>query len=122
LAAVEFRNRLRAAIGLSLPATLVFDYPTSTALAGYLVTKVLPEDPATAHPAFEHLDEVEAVLAGLSADDPRRPGLTHRLRLLLWKYADGDRRAESEPVDGEDLGTASADELFSLIDREFGES
>ncbi|MFB6808322.1 SDR family NAD(P)-dependent oxidoreductase [Streptomyces sp. NPDC056387] len=40
LAAVELRNLLQAATGLRLPATLVFDYPNSRAVAGFVVDKL----------------------------------------------------------------------------------
>ncbi|MFJ7416957.1 SDR family NAD(P)-dependent oxidoreductase, partial [Streptomyces sp. NPDC098077] len=53
LGAVEFRNRLANASGLTLPSTLVFDYPTATAVADHLrsrIERIEGEQSAAARP------------------------------------------------------------------------
>ncbi|HET8683493.1 MAG TPA: type I polyketide synthase, partial [Micromonosporaceae bacterium] len=119
IAAVELRNRLRAATGLRLPATLVFDYPTPALLAAHLLAQVLPDGDGAGHPVLGRLDELEAALAGLPAEDPRRTGLVRRLQALVWRYAPAAQGAGAA-ADDEDLASATAEDVFALIDRELG--
>ncbi len=70
LMAVELRNGLSNRIGRSLPATLLFDYPTVDALAGYLGSELmgLEESPSGSSPKRSHatggsdvLDQIESL-------------------------------------------------------------
>ncbi|HET8658579.1 MAG TPA: acyltransferase domain-containing protein, partial [Micromonosporaceae bacterium] len=119
IAAVELRNRLRTLTGLRLPATLVFDHPTPALLARHLLAQVLPAGDGAPDPALGHLDELEAALAGLPADDPRRTGLVRRLQALVWRYAPAAQAVGAAAGD-EDLTSATAEDVFALIDRELG--
>ena len=111
LTAVELRNRLRAATGLQLPATLLFDHPTSVAIARHLAERIAPEAASTAPAGLAELDRLELALAG---GDPH-PGLTARLRELLLRL----RPAADDGLDSR-MGTASDDDLFEFIDNELG--
>ncbi|WP_158893399.1 type I polyketide synthase, partial [Amycolatopsis anabasis] len=64
LTAVEFRNRLKTATGIRLPATIVFDYPTPLAVARHLRTELLgAEDAVVTTPVGPASDEPIAIVA-----------------------------------------------------------
>ncbi len=121
LTALELRNHLSTATGLRLPATLVFDYPTPTALAEHFVSELTGDDTPQGPSLLAELDRLDALLAA-AADDPdeiTRAGLALRLGRMLDKV----RATAPDPTGpdvADDFESASADEVLAFIDNELG--
>jgi acyl carrier protein len=116
LTAIELRNALAKVTQTRLPATLVFDYPTPAALARYLRATLVAGEPAMALPVQTELDKLESIISSVGAGERAR--VMARLETLLAKLK-LDHSQDTGDADGE-LNRASAEELFELIDTEFG--
>ncbi|GAA2778348.1 type I polyketide synthase [Crossiella cryophila] len=69
LTAVELRNRLTAATGLPLSATLVFDYPSVTEVAAHLAA-LLGDGPAIAAPVAARASDEPIAIVGMACRFP----------------------------------------------------
>ena len=104
LAALELRNRLGIATGVRLPATLVFDYPNSESLAGFLLAKAVPDGGADV--ALEAGEgEVRELLASIPLARLRSTGLLDSLLQLAGEDGAGD---------GEEHADGSEDAIDSM--------
>ena len=119
LTTLELRNRLAAATGLRLPATLVFDYANPAALAGRLRSDIV-QDEGTGSPAvLTELDKLESLLSGLSGRGGETAEITARLEAVLSKWK--EKRERMEPIDvSEKLESSTDDEIFDFIGKELG--
>ncbi|MFI7343942.1 type I polyketide synthase, partial [Streptomyces sp. NPDC050085] len=113
LSAVQLGQRLGAAVGRKLSTTLVFDYPTPTALAHHLRELLAPAE-VDAHTALlADLDRIEAALEAAGAQADGHAQIAARLQALARKWNDG-------PDEAGDLLVATDDELFGVLDDELG--
>jgi hypothetical protein len=73
LLAVELRNRLGAAVGANLPASILFDHPSVQALADHLLERLGLAGTAVEEPAVEPTVLEEPVSARPAGGDPLEP-------------------------------------------------
>jgi malonyl CoA-acyl carrier protein transacylase/acyl carrier protein len=126
MAAIELRNGLSSAIGMRLPATMTFDYPTPADLAGFLLEELAPQVELLT--AGREDDLLRARLAELPVSRLREAGLLDTLLGLLDESAAAPAgptpatttpattaAPEPEPVSA--LQTMSLEELLQAASR-----
>ena len=107
LGAVELTNRLKAVLGVSLPWTLVFDYPTASAIAVEVHRQML----ASAGPPTA--DRHPSAPAGLSA-------VTSEILRVVQAVANAEHVAVDAPLLGTGLDSLTAVELRNTLQQSFG--
>jgi polyketide synthase 7 len=122
LTAVELRNRLKNATGLTLSPTLIFDYPTPTVLAGHLDTQLAGTDTDVQPNLMTRVNditrELQALLSAPNRNADDRSALRARIHALLGAVAPSDP-TDSEHLD-DDLDAATESQLFAILDDELG--
>ncbi|WP_269859750.1 acyl carrier protein, partial [Streptomyces sp. RPT161] len=91
LTGIELRNLLQAKTGASLPASVVFDYPTVTRLAGYLAGEFGESQPvgSAVVPALVSVADDPIVLVGMACRFPGGVSGPEDLWRLVIDESDG---------------------------------
>jgi polyketide synthase 12 len=112
LTAVEMRNRLKAATGLALSPTLIFDYPNSAALAGYMHQELVGSAAQQA-PAAPGEAEIQRVVGSIPVKRLRQAGVLELL-LALANEVDGNGQAPAAKGAGhKDIADMDLDDLVN---------
>jgi acyl carrier protein len=121
LTAVELRNRIRSQLGLRLPPSLIFDYPTPAELGRHLLATLTPEAAAAPSRAavLEELDKLEQRDFSALADGEVGRQVAARLRAILQKVSASGAAPEPAETDiTAHLESATDEEMFEFIENE----
>ncbi|BBN48004.1 hypothetical protein JPH1_24790 [Mycobacterium avium subsp. hominissuis] len=113
LTAVEMRNRLKAATGLALSPTLIFDYPNSAALAGYMYRELVgtSEQPAAAAAPGEA--EIQRVVGSIPVKRLRQAGVLELLLALANESTGAAQSATPAVTTEKDIADMDLDDLVN---------
>jgi acyl transferase domain-containing protein/NADPH:quinone reductase-like Zn-dependent oxidoreductase/NADP-dependent 3-hydroxy acid dehydrogenase YdfG/acyl carrier protein len=129
LTAVELRNRLKTATGLTLSPALIFDYPTPTALAEHVDEQLNSATIATGTPSsepdrFARFNDIARELQTLvdrpdwTPDD--KTHLSARIQTILTGLTTPLPGPSQSHAISDDITTATERELFAILDEDLG--
>jgi mycoketide-CoA synthase len=116
LTAVEMRNRLKAATGLPLSPTLIFDYPNSAALAGYMHRELVGSSIGHAPAAAPGEAEIQRVVASIPVKRLRQAGVLELLLALANEASEAAANGQAvanEKNTEKDLADMDLDDLVN---------
>ncbi len=122
LTAVEMRNRLKTATGLALSPTLIFDYPNSAALAGYMHREIVGSAEQAAPAAAPGEAEIQRVVGSIPVKRLRQAGVLELLLALAGESDGGDAGAGGQPTaapvpTGKNIADMDLDDLVNAALR-----
>nr|BBX77128.1 polyketide synthase [Mycobacterium florentinum] len=128
LTAVELRNRIKMATGLTLSPSLIFDFPTPAALAEHIdeqLSSVTASTPANGPDQLARFNDIARELQTL-VNQPNwtpedRTRLAARIQAIVSELEAPPplTSGESHTID-DDIATATERELFAILDDDFG--